>query len=188
VTVHDLRYPVDRVVPDLLRAFKNSNIAILSAPPGAGKTTRVPIALMRSDLLKDQRLLMLEPRRLAAIRSAEFMAAQQGERTGDSVGYRIRGDSKTGPHTRVEVLTEGILTRMLHQHADMPGVGMIIFDEFHERSIHADLGLALALNVQQHLRDNLLILIMSATLEGTRLSALLGNAPIVECKGNLFSV
>jgi ATP-dependent helicase HrpB len=188
MTVHDLRYPVDHVVPDLLRAFENSNIAVLSAPPGAGKTTRVPIAIMRSGLLNDQRLLMFEPRRLAAIRSAEFMAAQQGERTGESIGYRIRGDSKTGPRTRIEVLTEGILTRMLHQQADMPGVGMIIFDEFHERSIHADLGLALTLDVQQHLRNNLLILIMSATLEGTRLSTLLRNASTVECKGKRFSV
>jgi ATP-dependent helicase HrpB len=181
-------YPVDAIVPDLLRAFDKSNIVALSAPPGAGKTTRIPIALLNSEILTNGKILMLEPRRLAARRSAEFMSSQLSEVPGTTVGYRIRGENRVGPTTRIEIVTEGILTRMLQRAPDVPEVGIIIFDEFHERSIHADLGLALSLDVQKHLRQDLRILIMSATLDMNRLSAMLGHIPLLESKGRLFPV
>ena len=138
--------------------------------------------------LEEKKILMLEPRRLAARRAAEYMAWQLGERVGETVGYRIRGDSVISKRTRLEVLTEGILTRMLHVTPDLPDVGLVIFDEFHERSINADIGLAFALDVQKHLRDDLRILVMSATLDGVAVSRLLGDAPVVESRGALFPV
>ncbi|HEY6950931.1 MAG TPA: DEAD/DEAH box helicase, partial [Bacteroidota bacterium] len=183
-----LSYPVDSVIPELLRHLESSNTVILSAPPGAGKTTRVPIALLHSGILQSGKILMLEPRRLAARRSAEFMASQLKESVGGTIGYRIRGENKTGTSTSIEVLTEGILTKMIRKEPDLPGVGMVIFDEFHERSIHADLGLAFALDVQKNLRSDLRILVMSATLDGARLSLILGNVPVVESKGRLFPI
>ncbi len=183
-----ISFPVDTILPELLRTFESSSTVVLSAPPGAGKTTRVPIALHKSNILKDKKILMLEPRRLAARRAAEFMASQLGEEVGKTVGYRIRGESRTGKTTKIEVLTEGILTRLLQHQSDVPGVGLIIFDEFHERSIHADLGLAFSLDVQKHLRQDLRILIMSATLDGARLASILGNVPVIESSGKLFPI
>ena len=146
--------PVDAVLPQLLDALAAGPAAVLSAPPGAGKTTRVPLALLGAPWLTG-RVLMLEPRRIAARAAAERLAASLGEPTGRSVGYRIRGESRPG--SRIEVVTEGILTRMLQSAPDLPGVGAILFDEVHERSIHSDLGLALALEVQGALRPELRI-------------------------------
>ena len=182
------KFPVDEVVPELLRAFQQSNTIILSAPPGAGKTTRIPLALLDGGILSNGKMLMLEPRRLAARRSAEFMSAQLKEKTGKTVGYRIRGESKCNDTTRIEILTEGILTRMISRNPDLPGVSMIVFDEFHERSIHADLGLALSLDVQKHLRADLRILIMSATLDAVHIADKLGGIPFIASKGRLFPI
>ena len=180
--------PIDAVIPQLLQTLKGSPVTLLSASPGAGKTTRVPLALLRATLAGDSAILMLEPRRLATQRAAEYMASLLGEQPGASVGYRIRGASRVSASTRVQVVTEGILTRMLQDTPELPGTGILIFDEFHERSIHADLGLALALDVQAHLRPDLRILIMSATLDGVGLSRLLHDAPIIDSPGRQYPV
>ncbi len=180
--------PVDAVLPELHAALVSSRSAVLVAPPGAGKTTRIPLALIREEWMKGKRLIMLEPRRLAARRAAEFMAALLAERVGESVGYRIRGEHRVGSATRIEVVTEGILTRMVHDQPDLPGVGAVLFDEFHERSIHADLGLAFALDLQEHLRPDLRILAMSATLDAASVAALMGAARVVRSEGTLFPV
>ena len=185
---NNLHLPVEDVVPELMNALAGSRCAVLSAPPGAGKTTRVPLAFLDAIWLKGKKILMLEPRRLAARRAAEYMAQRLGERVGRTVGYRIRGDAVVSNHTCLEVVTEGILTRMLHARPDLPGVGLVIFDEFHERSIHADIGLAFALDVQKHLREDLRLLVMSATLDGVAVARLLGDAPVVESRGVAFSV
>lgn len=182
------QFPVDEAVPRLTASLAASRCAVLSAPPGAGKTTRVPMALLSAPWLGEKKILMLEPRRLAARRAATYMAQQLGERTGQTVGYRIRGDAAVNRKTRVEVVTEGILTRMLHANPELPDVGLVIFDEFHERSIHADLGLAFTLDVQDHLREDLRILVMSATLDGVAVAGLLHNAPVIESGGALFPV
>ena len=178
--------PVDEVLPELLEALDSSPSAVLSAPPGAGKTTRVPLALLDAAWMQGKACLMLEPRRLAAVRAAQFMAAQRGEHPGATVGYTIRGESVAGPGTRVRVLTEGVLTRMLHDTPDLPGVGLVIFDEFHERSIHADLGIALTLDVQSHLRSDLKVLVMSATLDGIAVARVLGDAPVITGLGATY--
>ncbi|MCL4140459.1 UNVERIFIED_CONTAM: hypothetical protein GTU68_015800 [Idotea baltica] len=162
--------------------------AVLQAPPGAGKTTRVPLALIAAELIPaNQRLIMLEPRRLAARAAAERMADTLGEPVGQTVGYRMRGERKTSAATRIEVVTEGILTRMLQSAPDLPGVGMVIFDEFHERSLNADLGLALCLEVAEALRDDLRLVIMSATLDAAPVAALM-NAPMITSEGRSFEV
>lgn len=181
-------YPVEEVLGALAEALTRSRSAVLSAPPGAGKTTQVPLSLLEIPWLKGNRILMLEPRRLAARRAAAFMSKNLGEQTGQTVGYRIRGESVVSKQTRVEIVTEGILTRMLHENAELPGVGLVIFDEFHERSIHADLGLAFTIDVQRHLREDLRVLVMSATLDGVAVARLLGNAPVIESTGKTFPV
>ncbi|WP_285350033.1 ATP-dependent helicase HrpB [Pseudomonas sp. ME-P-057] len=182
--------PIDAVLPALRQAFADRNEAVLEAPPGAGKTTRVPLALLHEDWLAGQTILMLEPRRLAARAAAERLASELGERVGETVGYRIRLDSKVGPDTRIEVVTEGILTRRLQDDPSLEGVGLLIFDEFHERSLDADLALALTLNGRALFRDEqpLKILLMSATLEGERLSGLLDDAPVISSEGRMFPV
>lgn len=182
--------PIDAVLPALRQAFADRNEAVLEAPPGAGKTTRVPLALLHEDWLAGQTILMLEPRRLAARAAAERLASELGERVGETVGYRIRLDSKVGPDTRIEVVTEGILTRRLQDDPSLEGVGLLIFDEFHERSLDADLALALTLNGRALFRDEqpLKILLMSATLEGERLSVLLDDAPVISSEGRMFPV
>ncbi|MEN5301803.1 ATP-dependent helicase HrpB [Pseudomonas sp. TWI628] len=182
--------PIDAVLPALREALENRDEAVLEAPPGAGKTTRVPLALLNEPWLAGQTILMLEPRRLAARAAAERLASELGEKVGETVGYRIRLDSKVGPNTRIEVVTEGILTRRLHADPALDGVGLLIFDEFHERSLDADLALALSLNGRELLRDDpaLKILLMSATLEGERLSRLLGDAPVVSSEGRMHPV
>jgi ATP-dependent helicase HrpB len=180
--------PIDETLPRILSACNASRNVILSAPPGAGKTTRVPLELLSGTWLGGRKIIMLEPRKLAARRAAEYMAGLLHEEVGQTVGYRVRGDSRVGSATRIEVVTEGILTRMIQDEPELPGIGMIIFDEFHERSIHADLGLALALDVQDHLRDDLRILVMSATLDGVAVARVLGNIPVVESPGKSHPV
>lgn len=182
--------PIDAVLPALRQALNSRHEAVLEAPPGAGKTTRVPLALLEETWLAGQSILMLEPRRLAARAAAERLASELGEKVGQTVGYRIRLESRVGPDTRIEVVTEGILTRRLQQDPALEGVGLLIFDEFHERSLDADLALALSLNGRELFREDqpLKILLMSATLEGERLSALLDDAPVVRSDGRMFAV
>ncbi|WP_439859788.1 ATP-dependent helicase HrpB [Pseudomonas sp. MBLB4136] len=186
--------PIDALLDDLRLALAGSHEAVLEAPPGAGKTTRVPLALLDEPWLAGQRIIMLEPRRLAARAAAERLASELGERVGETVGYRIRLDSKVGPRTRIEVVTEGILTRRLQDDPALEGVGLVIFDEFHERSLDADLALALCLNGRAMLRGAdsgepaLKVLLMSATLEGERLAALLDEAPVLRSEGRMYPV
>ena len=178
--------PIDAILPELLDNLRACGCAVVQAPPGAGKTTRVPLAL-RDAKLTAGKILMLEPRRLAARAAAERMAASLGQTVGQTVGYRIRGDTAVGPATRIEVVTEGILTRMLQDAPDLPGVGAVIFDEFHERSLNADLGLALCLEVRDALRDDLILLAMSATLDAQPVADVM-QAPIVTSRGKSFDV
>jgi len=180
--------PIDAALPALRAALAESSKVVLQAPPGAGKTTRVPLALLDAGWLRGQRIVMLEPRRLAARAAARYMAAALGESLGDTVGMRIRGETRVSRATRIEVVTEGVLTRLLHADPSLDGVGLVVFDEFHERSLHADLGLAFALQAQELLRPELRILVMSATLDGTAVSTLLGNAPIIRSEGRTFPV
>ena len=186
--------PIDALLPALRDALGARHEVVLEAPPGAGKTTRVPLALLDAPWLAGQKILMLEPRRLAARAAAERLASELGERVGETVGYRIRLDSKVGPSTRIEVVTEGILARRLQDDPALDGVGLVIFDEFHERSLDADLALALTLNGRAMFRGEgsgeapLKVLLMSATLEGERLAALLGEAPVLRSEGRMFPV
>ena len=181
--------PIDEALPALRQALQSRDEVVLEAPPGAGKTTRVPLTLLDEAWLDGQSIVMLEPRRLAARAAAERLASELGEKVGETVGYRIRLDSKVGPKTRIEVVTEGILARRLQDDPALEGVGLVIFDEFHERSLDADLALALTLNARDLLRDEpLKVLLMSATLEGERLSALLDKAPVVRSEGRMHPV
>ncbi|MBO9444412.1 ATP-dependent helicase HrpB [Ruegeria sp. R14_0] len=180
------RLPIDDAIPDLLAALKADGRAVLQAPPGAGKTTRVPLAILEAKL-SEGKIIMLEPRRLAARAAAERMAETLGQRPGETVGYRVRGEAKVSKATRIEVVTEGILTRMLQSEPDLPGVGAVIFDEFHERSLNADLGLALCLEVTGALRDDLILLAMSATLDAEPVGQLM-NAPLVTSEGRSYPV
>ncbi len=180
--------PIDAAVPDILRTLTEAPVTILTAAPGAGKTTRVPLVLLQHALAAQRQILMLEPRRLAAQRAAGYMASLLDEEPGKTIGYRIRGTTVVSGSTRVEVLTEGILTRMLQDMPDLPRIGILIFDEFHERSIHADIGLALALDVQAHLRPDLRILIMSATLDGAGVHRVLPDAPRIDIPGRQYPV
>lgn len=180
------RLPIDDAVPALLNALRARGRAVLQAPPGAGKTTRVPLAMLEADLC-DGKIVMLEPRRLAARAAAERMTETLGERAGQTVGYRVRGDAKVSKDTRIEVVTEGILTRMLQSDPDLPGISAVIFDEFHERSLNADLGLALCLEVAGALRDDLILLAMSATLDAEPVGQLM-DAPLITSEGRSFPV
>lgn len=179
--------PINAVLPVLIDTVRASPCVVLSAAPGAGKTTCVPLALLASNVIAG-RIIMLEPRRLATVRAAQYMAQQLGEKVGESVGYRIRGENHISSRTRIEVVTEGILVRLIQNDPELTGIGLIIFDEFHERSLHADLGLALARDVQKNWRDNLKILVMSATLDGTAVSKILDNAPVIESAGRSYPV
>ncbi|SEN21026.1 ATP-dependent helicase HrpB [Pseudorhodobacter antarcticus] len=179
--------PIDEALPRLLDALRAHGQAVLQAPPGAGKTTRVPLAMLEAGLVAG-RILMLEPRRLAARTSAERMAETLGEPVGQTVGYRVRGEAKVSRATRIEVVTEGILTRMIQSDPGLDGIGALIFDEFHERSLNADLGLALALEIRGALRDDLMILVMSATLDAAPVAALMGDAPLITSEGRAFAV
>ncbi|MEP1538566.1 MAG: ATP-dependent helicase HrpB [Paracoccaceae bacterium] len=178
--------PIEAILPDLIDALRAQGRAVLQVPPGAGKTTRVPLAMLEADVVKG-RIVMLEPRRLAARAAAGRMADTLGEEVGQTVGYRIRGEARTSAHTKIEVVTEGILTRMLQSDAELPGIGAVIFDEFHERSLNADLGLALCLEVADTLRDDLVLLAMSATLDADPVAQVM-NAPILTSEGRSFPV
>ena len=180
--------PIEAVIPDVRHALRNAGQAVLVAPPGAGKTTLVPLSLLGEPWLEDRRILLLEPRRIAARAAAARMAALLGERVGERVGYRVRLDARVSSRTRIEVVTEGILTRMLQSDPAVDGIGIVIFDEFHERSLHSDLGLAFTLQSRSLLRPDLRLLVMSATLSAEPVAALLGGAPIIRSEGRSYPV
>src|SRR5262245_43015108 len=180
--------PIDPVLPELTAALRAGDAAVLVAPAGAGKTTRVPLVLAAEPWAAGKKLIVLEPRRLAARAAAARMAATLDEVVGASVGYRVRFGSKVSAATRIEVVTEGVFTRLILDDPSLAGVAGVLFDEFHERSLDADLGLALARDVQQGLRADLKLLVMSATIDGARVAKLLGEAPVIESSGRAFPV
>lgn len=180
--------PIAEILPAVRQTLASGPGAVVQAPPGAGKTTAIPLALLGADWLKGRKILMLEPRRLAARLCAQRMAALLGEEAGQTVGYRVRQETKVSAATRLEVVTEGILTRLLQSDPELSQVGLVIFDEFHERSLQADLGLALCLEVQAALRDDLRLLVMSATLDGGPVAALMGGVPVLTSDGRAFPV
>ncbi len=184
----DTPLPIDVVLDELGQTLGTHNAAVLLAPPGAGKTTRAPLALLDAPWLNGRKIIMLEPRRIAARASAERMAKTLGERAGETVGYRVRFGSKISRATRIEVVTEGIFSRRILDDPELSGVAAVLFDEFHERSLDADLGLALARDAQTGLREDLRILVMSATLDGARVAKLLGDAPVIASEGRAFPV
>jgi ATP-dependent helicase HrpB len=180
--------PIDAALPELTAALTADNAAVLVAPPGAGKTTRVPLVLAREPWVENRRILVLEPRRLAARAAAERMARTLGERVGETVGLRVRFGSKVSSKSRIEVVTEGIFARLIIDDPMLEDIAAVLFDEFHERSLDADLGLALARDVQQGLREDLRLLAMSATIDGARVAKLLGGAPVIAAEGHSFPV
>lgn len=180
--------PIDAVLPKLTAQLRDHTNAVLVAPPGAGKTTRVPLVLMNEPWAAEGKILVLSPRRLAARAAATRMAETLGEQVGGTVGYRVRLESRVSAKTRIEVVTEGVFTRLVQDNPELPGIAAVLFDEFHERSLDADLGLALALEAQGVLRPDLRLVPMSATLDGARVAALLGDAPVVESEGRSFPV
>src|SRR5246127_3678304 len=184
----DTSLPIDAALPGLIATLSANNAAVLVAPPGAGKTTRVPLVLLDEPWAKDKKILVLEPRRLAARAAAARMASTLREQVGETIGLRVRFGSKVSQSTRNEVVTEGVFTRLVLDDPSLDGIAAVLFDEFHERSLDADLGLALARDAQQGLRDDLKILVMSATLDGARVAALLGDAPVIESAGRSFPV
>jgi len=184
----DTPLPIDAVLDELSATLERHNAAVLVAPPGAGKTTRVPLALLDAPWIRGRKIIVLEPRRIAARASAERMAKSLGERAGETVGYRVRFGSKVSRATRIEVVTEGIFSRQILDDPELSGVAAVLFDEFHERSLDADLGLALARDAQVGLREDLRILVMSATLDGARVARLLGDAPVIASEGRAFPV
>src|SRR5882724_1812148 len=179
--------PIDGALPALRGALRERRAAVLQAPPGSGKTTRVPLALLDEPWLSG-RIVMLEPRRLAARAAAGWMARLLQQPVGATVGYRIRRNTRVGPATRIEVVTEGVLTRLLSADPGLEGIGLVIFDEFHERSLHGDLGLALTLHSRALVREDLRILVMSATLDGEQVAGLLDGAPIVTAEGRQYPI
>ncbi len=184
----DTPLPIDAVLDDLARTLAGNNAAVLVAPPGAGKTTRVPLALLDASWARTRKIVVLEPRRIAARASAERMAKTLGERVGETVGYRVRFGSRVSRATRIEVVTEGIFSRKILDDPELTGVAAVLFDEYHERSLDADLGLALARDAQTGLREDLRILVMSATLDGARVAKLLGDAAVISSEGRAFAV
>nr|WP_320050392.1 ATP-dependent helicase HrpB [uncultured Desulfuromonas sp.] len=180
--------PIDHILPQLLSELQTHDSVVLQAEPGAGKTTRVPLALLDAAWLQGQRIIMLEPRRLAAVHAARYMSRQLGEEPGQTVGYTIRHQQAVSQQTRIEVVTEGVLTRRLQNDPTLDGVGLIIFDEFHERALQADLGMALVGDVRAALRDDLKVLVMSATLDGAALADYFGGCPMVSSGGRSYPV
>ena len=180
--------PIDEVLPQIVSALQRSNCAVLRAPPGAGKTTRVPPALLEAGLADGGKILVLQPRRVAARAAAARMSAERGTRLGDEIGFQVRFESKTGPRTRIEVITEGILLRMLLDSPFLPGIAAVIFDEFHERSLSSDLALGMVRQIQQSVRPELRVLVMSATLAAEPIANYLGGCPIIESRGRVFDV
>lgn len=179
--------PIEDIFTPLQLQLANGN-ALVVAPPGAGKSTCLPLFLLSLPMFADQKIIMLQPRRIAARNIALYLSEQLGEQLGQTVGYRIKGENKTSDATRLEIVTEGVLTRMLQSSPELPGVGLVIFDEFHERSLHADFSLALSLEVQQALREDLRLLVMSATLDVQALKAFMPNAPILHSQGKCYEV
>jgi len=182
------RLPIDEVLGELSAALAKGTAAVLVAPPGAGKTTRVPLVLAAEPWAQDKKILVLEPRRLAARAAAERMAKTLGEKVGDTVGYRVRFGTKVTRRTRIEVVTEGVFTGLILDDPALDGVAAVLFDEFHGRSLDADLGLALARDAQQGLREDLRLLVMSATIDGARIATALGDAPVIESAGRAYPV
>jgi ATP-dependent helicase HrpB len=181
-------FPIKEIIPEVKQKLETNPVIILQAPPGAGKSTVLPLQLLNEKWLNNKKIIMLEPRRLAARSVAERMAQLLNETAGQTIGYRVRFENRTSASTKIEVVTEGILTRMLQNDNALEDIGLVIFDEFHERSLNADLALALCLQVQQLLRDDLKILIMSATINSEKLSLLLNNAPIITSSGRQYPV
>ena len=181
-------YPIDSILPRLKEVVQHNSSIVLHAPPGAGKTTRVPLALLDVMQPARGRIVMLEPRRIAAVSAARWMAKSLNEQAGETIGYAIRFDRSSSAKTRIEVVTEGILTSRIQSDPGLEGVAMIIFDEFHERSIHADLALALCLDIRKGLRQDLKILVMSATMDYGPIASMLGNALIIASSGKAFPV
>ncbi|MDX5348919.1 MAG: DEAD/DEAH box helicase, partial [Hymenobacteraceae bacterium] len=179
--------PIRDIIPAVREHLTAANTLIVNAPPGAGKSTVLPLALLEEAWLAGQKIVMLEPRRLAARTIAERLAQLQGEPVGQTVGYRIRFETRISEQTRLEVVTEGILTRMIHSDRSLSGIGLVIFDEFHERSIHADVAMALCREAQQTLRPDLRIMVMSATLDMPQLTQLL-RAPVAQSMGRQYPV
>ena len=181
------KLPIDEVLNELIKAMREKNHAVLQAPPGAGKTTRIPIALLASDLF-EKKIIMLQPRRLAVRSAAKRLAQHYGDQLGQTVGYRMRGESKVSNKTRIEVVTEGVLIKMIQNDPELNNVSCIIFDEFHERSLSADLGLTFCLEIRSELREDLGILVMSATLDAAPVAKLMGDAPIITSSGKSYDV
>ena len=181
------KLPIDEVLNELIKAMSEKNHAVLQAPPGAGKTTRIPIALLASDLF-EKKIIMLQPRRLAVRSAAKRLAQHYGDQLGQTVGYRMRGESKVSNKTRIEVVTEGVLIKMIQNDPELNNVSCIIFDEFHERSLSADLGLTFCLEIRSELREDLGILVMSATLDAAPVAKLMGNAPVITSSGKSYDV
>ncbi|MGI9601747.1 MAG: ATP-dependent helicase HrpB [Acidimicrobiales bacterium] len=180
--------PIDDVIGQIRDALGREPAAVVQAPPGSGKTTRVPPALLNEPWLGESRIVMLEPRRIAARAAAEFMARSRGEKVGATVGFRTRDDTRVGRDTRIEVVTEGVLTRMIQTDPGLEGIGLVVFDEFHERSLAADTGLAFCLETQSVLRPDLRLMVMSATLDTSAISAMLGSVPVIKASGRQFPV
>jgi ATP-dependent helicase HrpB len=179
--------PVVQILPQLTEQLLKGD-AILVAPPGAGKSTCLPLFLLKSGQFSHQKIIMLQPRRIAVRNIAAYLAQQLNEPVGQTIGYRIRGENLTSSATKLEIVTEGILTRMLQSQPELPGIGLVIFDEFHERSIHADFSLALCLEVQQALREDLRLLVMSATLDVAALKPLMPEAKVLQCEGRSYPI
>lgn len=184
----ETRFPVEAALPPLKEALRSGPNAVLVAPPGAGKTTVAPLALLEEPWARDGRLVLLAPRRIAARAAASRMAGQRGETVGETVGFRVRLESRVSSRTRIEVVTEGVFTRMLQEDPTLDGVSGVLFDEYHERSLEGDLGLALALETQDALRPDLRLVVMSATIDGARAARLLGGAPVIESAGRMHPV
>ena len=178
--------PILEALPSLKMALSEREVAVLVAPPGAGKTTIVPLALLDEPWTEGRKLIVLEPRRLAARAAASRMASLLGESVGDTVGYRVRLETRVSKRTRIEVVTEGVFTRMILADPALEGIAGVLFDEFHERSLDADLGLAFARDSQGLLRDDLRLLVMSATLDVAPIRSLLGEAPLIESAGRMY--
>src|ERR1700719_4423086 len=184
----DQPLPIDAALPELTAALAARNVAVLVAPPGAGKPPRVPLVLAQQPWARGKKIIVLEPRRIAARAAAARMAATLGEQVGETVGYRVRFGSKISRRTRIEVVTEGVFTRLIIDDPTLDGVAAVLFDEFHERSLDADLGLALARDAQRGLREDLRLLVMSATIDGARIAQALGDAPVIASEGRAFAV